>query len=67
MDSGKAVLVRRDTGEKIVIEQASVVEDVQNLLNKIQVSAVTIGHMPISLCWQGLALNCVSQSIRLTC
>ncbi len=37
MDSGKAVLVRRDTGEKIFVEQASLVQDVKNLLDKIQV------------------------------
>jgi len=36
IDNGKAVLVRRDTGEKIFIEQTALLEEVQALLAKIQ-------------------------------
>jgi prolyl-tRNA synthetase len=37
IDNGKAVLVRRDTGEKLFIEQANLLAEVQGLLDRIQV------------------------------
>mmetsp|Transcript_32826 Transcript_32826/g.93157 ORF Transcript_32826/g.93157 Transcript_32826/m.93157 type:complete len:545 (-) Transcript_32826:388-2022(-) len=50
MDSGKAVLVRRDTGEKVFIEQATMLEEIQALLNTIQADMLARAREEHSTC-----------------